>query len=55
MSGTHADLVMMDPLAYTPEPVPLNLFNNELAHTPLATQNPAPASTEHGLGWGGVD
>lgn len=44
-SGTHADIVMMDPLAFTPEPVPLNLFNNELAHTPLTSQNPAPAST----------
>lgn len=45
MSGTHADLVLMPPDAFNPEPNPLNLFDNELANSPQTTQAPAPPST----------
>ncbi len=39
MSGTHADLVLMPPDAFSPSPDPLNLFDNELANSP---RNPNP-------------
>lgn len=45
MSGTHADLVMMPPDAFNPEPNPLNLFDNEIANSPQTSQSPAPPST----------
>jgi len=45
-SGTHADLVLMPPDAFNPEPNPLNLFDNELARSPQTSQNPAPPSTD---------
>ena len=44
MSGTHADLILMDKEAFSPSPDPLNLFDNELAHS-LRVQNPSPPST----------
>jgi prophage tail gpP-like protein len=46
MSGTHADLVLMPPKAFTPEPNPLTLMDNELALTPKVSQSPAPPSTD---------
>ncbi len=45
MSGTHADLVLMPPEAFMPEPNPLNLFNAELSAAVAKSQNPAPPST----------
>jgi len=45
MSGTHADLILMPPDAFNPEPNPLNLFDNELANSPQSSQSPAPPST----------
>ncbi len=48
MSGTHADLVLMPPDAFNPEPNPLNLFDNELLNSPRTAQSPAPPSTSGG-------
>jgi prophage tail gpP-like protein len=45
MSGTHADLILMPPDAFNPEPNPLNLFDNELLNSPQTSQSPAPPST----------
>ena len=45
MSGTHADLTLMPPHAFDPDPNPLNLFDNELSNSPRAAQSPAPPST----------
>jgi prophage tail gpP-like protein len=45
MSGTHADLVLMPPDAFNPEPNPLNLFDNEILNSPRTAQSPAPPST----------
>jgi prophage tail gpP-like protein len=45
MSGTHADLVLMPPDAFIPDPNPLNLFDYELVTSPRTSQNPAPPST----------
>ena len=50
MSGTHADLVLMPPEAFSPEPNPLNLFAAEFANAPRVSQNPAPPSTGATLG-----
>ena len=44
-SGTHADLILMPPLAFEPQPNPLNLLDNEIAGTPPTSQSPAPPST----------
>jgi prophage tail gpP-like protein len=44
MSGTHADLILMPPDAFEPDPNPLNLFDNELWNSPRTSQNPAPPS-----------
>jgi prophage tail gpP-like protein len=42
LAGTHADLVLMPPMAFEPEPNPLNLWDAEtLGQTP-ASQNSAP-------------
>jgi prophage tail gpP-like protein len=45
MSGTHAELVLMPPAAFTPEPNPLNLWDAELAGQPPRSQSPAPPTT----------
>jgi len=45
MSGTHTDLILMPPDAFTPEPNPLNLFDAELTNAPQTAQSPAPPST----------
>ena len=45
MSGTHADLILMPPDAFQPEPNPLNLFDAELTNAPQTSQAPAPPST----------
>lgn len=44
-SGTHTDLILMPPDAFTPEPNPLNLFDAELTNAPQTAQAPAPPST----------
>ena len=44
MSGTHADLILMPPHAFDPDPKPLNLFDQELANSPRVSQAPAPAT-----------
>lgn len=44
MSGTHADLVLMPPDAFDPDPNPLYLFDNELWNSPRTSQSPAPSS-----------
>ncbi len=43
--GTHADLSLMPPDAFRPEPNPLNLFDAELARRPATSDSPAPPST----------
>jgi len=45
MSGTHADLVLMPPDAFMPDPNPLNLFDAELSRSPQVSQSPTPPST----------
>jgi prophage tail gpP-like protein len=45
MSGTHADLILMPPEAFLPDPNPLNLFDQELLLSPHTPQAPAPPST----------
>jgi len=45
MSGTHTDLILMPPDAFSPEPNPLNLFDAELTNAPQIAQAPAPPST----------
>ena len=42
MSGTHADLTLMPPEAFMPNPNPLNLFDAELSRSPHASASPAP-------------
>jgi prophage tail gpP-like protein len=42
MSGTHADLILMPPDAFQPDPNPLNLFDAELMRSPQVSQSPAP-------------
>jgi prophage tail gpP-like protein len=46
-SGTHADLVLMPPDAFKPEPSPLQLFDRELTHAVPTSQSPAPTSLGH--------
>ena len=43
MSGTHADLILMPPHAFDPDPNPLNLFDNELMTSPRAARAPPSA------------
>jgi len=45
MTGTHTDLILMPPDAFSPEPNPLNLFDAELTNAPQTSQAPAPPST----------
>jgi len=45
VSGTHTDLILMPPDAFSPEPNPLNLFDAELTNAPQTSQAPAPPST----------
>ena len=45
MSGTHADLILMPPDAFQPDPNPLNLFDAEVMRSPQVSQSPAPATT----------
>jgi prophage tail gpP-like protein len=45
MSGTHADLTLMPPHAFDPDPNPLGLFENELTNSPRTAQSPAPVGT----------
>jgi prophage tail gpP-like protein len=45
MSGTHADLILMPPDAFLPDPNPLNLFDAELLRSPQTSQAPAPPTT----------
>ena len=42
MSGTHADLILMPPEAFMPNPNPLNLFDAETARSPHTPASPAP-------------
>jgi prophage tail gpP-like protein len=49
-SGTHADLVLMPPEAFMPEPNPLNLFNAELVAKTTPKQDPAPPATSPASG-----
>ena len=44
-SGTHADLILMPPEAFQPEPAPLYLWDRELMHANQSSQDPAPPST----------
>ena len=44
MSGTHADLILMPPDAFQPDPNPLNLFDAEVMRSPQVAQSPAPAA-----------
>ena len=46
MSGTHADLVLMPPDAFLPEPKPLTLYDAQLTLSPTIAQAPAPPSTD---------
>jgi prophage tail gpP-like protein len=50
MSGTHADLILMPPDAFNPDPNPLNLFDAMLALSPQTSQAPAPPSSNGGSG-----
>ncbi len=43
--GTHADLVLMPPEAFSIEPNPLNLFAAQFANAPRTSQDPPPPST----------
>ncbi len=45
MSGTHAQITMMPPDAFMPEPSPLQLWDRELTQTPPSSQDPKPSST----------
>ena len=45
LSGTHADLVLMPPEAYDPEPSPLNLWDREMAAGVPSLQTPPPSGT----------
>jgi prophage tail gpP-like protein len=50
-SGTHADLQLMPPDAFKPEPAPLYLWNRELEQMPPTSQTPTPGgSTGRGAG-----
>jgi prophage tail gpP-like protein len=44
-SGTHADLTLMPPDAYKPQPEPLQLWDREITQTPPSSQDPKPADT----------
>lgn len=44
-SGTHADLTLMPPDAFNPEPAALNLFDWEVSRGLQQSQSPAPPST----------
>ena len=44
-SGTHADLTLMPPDAFNPQPDPLQLWDREVTQAIPASQTPAPAST----------
>jgi prophage tail gpP-like protein len=44
-SGTHADLVLMPPDAFDPEPAPLYLWDAEIMHALQTSQSPAPPTT----------
>jgi prophage tail gpP-like protein len=58
MSGTHADLTLMPPDAFSPSPNPLNLFDAQLSQATPASQAPAPpgspAARQDGLAPGQV-
>jgi prophage tail gpP-like protein len=41
LSGTHADLVLMLPAAFSPEPIALQLFDRELTQSVPQTQTPS--------------
>jgi prophage tail gpP-like protein len=45
MTGTHAQVMLMPPDAFQPEPSPLQLWDRELTQTPPSSQDPAPSST----------
>jgi prophage tail gpP-like protein len=45
LSGTHADLILMPPGAFLPEPQALDLINQQLLLPPQAPQTPAPPTT----------
>jgi prophage tail gpP-like protein len=42
LSGTHADVILMPPHAFDPDPNPLNLFDAELMNSPQTSQSPSP-------------
>jgi len=44
-SGTHADVTLMPPDAFKPEPAPLYLWDYEIMQATQKSQSPAPAST----------
>jgi prophage tail gpP-like protein len=44
-SGTHADVVLMPPNAFQPEPEALVLFDAELSQSPRTSGSPAPPQT----------
>ena len=44
-TGTHADLMLMPPTAFQPQPAPLYLWDREIMHANQTSQSPAPAST----------
>jgi len=48
MSGTHADVILMPPDAFQPQPNPLNLFDQEIAASAPRSQDPTPPSTTIG-------
>jgi prophage tail gpP-like protein len=50
MSGTHADLILMPPAAFEPDPTPLTWPDAQLYSIPPTTQNPAPPTTTAPLG-----
>lgn len=41
-SGTHADVMLMPPAAFTPEPAPLYLWDREITHAPPSSGAAAP-------------
>lgn len=45
LSGTHADLTLMPPDAFNPEPEALNVWDRQIEESPPASQDPAPPST----------
>ena len=47
MSGTHTDLILMPPDAFSPEPNPLNLFDAELTERAADLAGPCAAIHQH--------